>query len=417
MKGVVFMDKSKYSKEARYVVEDSRILNYANKAAKRVPEITDELKRMIFLFDNVFNYFSDNIGSVKSYISPMLNSIISKKVNQIDKDYFLFPTDSDNKTVYKTQHNILKDALTAKKCLEAEEDLYNISKEIYTDYPSYDDFEAEIYTWFDETYEMFIEIPNEKMMEDNGYSLEEYFKQSLKIEQNIDRKLKRTKIKKGFCTFLIIAMIYNLISGIIPFFMYYQDNMSIVEFLTGSFFTNFITILDIAILIIAIILRKHYKKAPEKIKNKVKKQTQECLDYYKESFKEKLLPPMNKIFKESYKDRKDELQRKYNELIENHKKLEKIYFEDKKALEQYSKEFLPTRAADNSKILECVVEYMSTGRAINYKDALFLAEQKLENDSREKQAEPEHKGIEEMQSELSEKLMKLKEEYNSRLNA
>ena len=49
MKGVVFMDKSKYSKEARYVVEDSRILNYANKAAKRVPEITDELKRMIFL--------------------------------------------------------------------------------------------------------------------------------------------------------------------------------------------------------------------------------------------------------------------------------------------------------------------------------------------------------------------------------
>lgn len=416
MKSVVFMDKSKYSKEARYVVEDSRLLTYANNAVKHMPEIAESLNRIILIFDNVFNYFSDNVGSVKSYISPMLNSIISKKSNQIDKDYFLFPTDSDNKTVYNTQSNILKDALIAKQCLEGEEDLYNISKEIYTDYPSYDEFESEVNDWFDETYEMFIETPNERMIEDDGYSLEEFFERSLKIELNVDRKIKRAKTKKGFCTFFIIVMMYNLISGIIPFFMYYQDNMSIVEFLTEHFF-NFITILYIAILIAAIILRKHYKKAPKKMENKVKTLTQECMDYYKEYLKDKLLPPMNKIFKESYKDRKDELQRKYNELIENHKELEKIYLEDKKALEQYSKEFLPTRAANNSKILEYVVECMSTGRAINYKDALFLAEQKLENDSREKQAEQQHKGIEEMQLEISEKLIKLKEEYNSRLNA
>ncbi len=409
------MDKSKYSKEARSVVENSNILDFADKMVSHMPKFENDINNIIHEFDSVCNYFSDNIGSVESYLSPMLNNIISKDTNKIDKDYFLFPTDSDSKTVYNTQHNILKEALTATKCLEVEESLYNLSKDLYTDYPSYNDFDSELSSWCQHAYQTVVDTPNEIITEE-GYTLPEYFKQSLKIEQDVENKIKKANRKKGFCTFLIIVMIYNLFSSIIPFFMYYQDNMSIVEYLTTVFFADFLTILYIIILIVAIILRKRYKKFPERIRSKINEQTQECVDYYKACYKEKLFSPMNKIFKRNYKDRKDELERKYNELILNHKKLEKTYFEDKKALENYAKDFLPSRAADNFTVFSYVVECMSTGRAINYKDALFLAEQKYENEARKKEDNTQENDVDEIVLEISKKLIELKEEYTRRLN-
>lgn len=380
------MDYSKYSPMAKSILEEIELADFIDNMLNGVPKYKAIVNTPINDLENASDYLSSYLKKTRETYNPILNEVINKDENKLDKEYFLFPTDNDSRTVYVKQYNALKNSLVASSCLSVEEQICSVASDTYNAYPTFESFKQYFTEKYNNVRNILYSYLDSHLIEETGVNFENGIEQEAKERLKVAKKTKSAKTKRGFATFLWAVMIFNLVSGFIPMLTY---NASFEEMLM-LYFGSEITILYIAIFIICSILISKYKKVPKKLDKQVQSIKAECLDFYSSYMDEKVSPALNKMYEECFRSKEEYLKKKHSEFVENYKEIKEIYANDRANYQLFANKYLPSRVVSSDKVLSLIVEYMENGRAVTYKDALFLAEQKIDYDLREESADKRH---------------------------
>lgn len=301
-------------------------------------------------------------------LDSQFDNYMGKCPKNIDKNYFSFPTDDDPKIVYKNQYDTLKNAKDIEKLIDTEENMYKhiclVEKNII-DKSEFDEvFEAEI---SDKKYEFLYKTvgKDKKLVVDS--LMKKYYKNYKNCEKTIFNIIK--------------AMIWILWASAFFYCLFIIKLLIHPTVLIGS-------IVGVVIFLIFCAIedslgRKYEKKSDyiEHICNNYvyKKYTDEYPDYFFDRFPNIERKPIYKLQKNKF-DKiydsgiiigKDKLNKVKNVLYNNLQRHLTVY-------KQYADVYIPEKiilTGDNT--LSYVIDSMEKGTALNYREAIFQAEQKI----------------------------------------